>query len=141
MAEVETLNSSSDAKEILALEHRRCRAIVARDMPTLSGLLGTELVHTHTRGNVQDRAQYLHYIEHEMVFQSVERTDLDVRLFGDAAVVTGRLTNVVRRREDAEFVRVEAQVLQVWVRSSGGWVQVAFQATALRPPEKVNRNP
>jgi hypothetical protein len=72
-----------------------------------------------------------------MMFRSVEREHLKVQFYGDTAVVTGKLTNVVRPVELQEFVRVEAQVLQVWVRSPAGWKQVAFQATALGPPVSV----
>jgi hypothetical protein len=123
--------------EILALEKARCRAIVERDMATLRALLTEELVHTHTRGNTQNLAEYLAYIEHEMVFRSVERHDLQVCVYSDTAIVWGRLTNTVRKHDDREFVRVEAQALQVWIRLQTGWRQAAFQATALGPPVKM----
>lgn len=129
--------SDPQIEVLLGLEHERCQAIVARDMAVLRRLVAENLVHTHTRGNTQNRTEYLQYIEREMVFQSVTRADLRVWRYGTTAVMSGKLTNIVRRKEDSDFVRVEAQALQVWVQSGAGWVQVAFQATALGPPRNV----
>jgi hypothetical protein len=129
--------SDPRTEEILLVEQRRCRAIVERDFDSLRGIIARDLVHTHTRGNTQNYAEYFDYIENRMMFRSVERQDLKVRFYGDTAVVTGKLTNVVRPAELTEFVSVEAQLLQVWVKSPFGWQQVAFQATALSPPVKV----
>lgn len=130
-------DSSARTDEILAVEQRRCRAIVERDFRTLRDIIARDLVHTHTRGNTQTYHEYFDYIENKMVFRSVERQHLKVRFYGDTAVVTGKLTNVVRPVELQEFVKVEAQVQQVWVKSPAGWQQVAFQATALGPPVSV----
>ena len=120
--------------EILALEQLRCNAIVARDVEALRALLTDDLVHTHTRGNTQSLAEYLDYVTQQMVFRSVERSDLKVKINGDTAIVTGKLTNTVRMQASKDFVRVEAQVLQVWVCWGQSWRQAAFQATALGPP-------
>jgi hypothetical protein len=123
--------------EIMSLEQRRCRAIVERDFNTLRDIIARDLVHTHTRGNTQNYDEYFDYIENKMVFRSVDRQHLKVQFYGDTAVVTGQLTNVVRPVELPGFVKVEAQVQQVWVKSPAGWQQVAFQATALGPPVSV----
>jgi uncharacterized protein YjeT (DUF2065 family) len=130
-------DSDPRTEEILLVEQRRCRAIVERDFDTLRGIVASDLVHTHTRGNTQNYDEYFEYIEKRMIFRSVERQDLKLRFFGNTAVVTGKLTNVVRPVELPEFVSVEAQVLQVWVKSPTGWRQMAYQATALGPPVKV----
>jgi hypothetical protein len=123
--------------EIMSLEQRRCRAIVKRDFNTLRDIIARDLVHTHTRGNTQNYDEYFDYIENKMVFRSVDRQHLKVRFYGDTAVVTGQLTNIVRPVDLPGFVKVEAQVQQVWVKSPAGWQQVAFQATALGPPVSV----
>lgn len=118
-----------------AVERRRCAAIVAGDLDTLSGLLADELVHVHTVGLVDDKPSYLSGIRDRLEVRSVERGPLHLRQFGDTVVMTGELTNTVRRRADgpdAEWLVLRSFATQVWVRApDAGWRMVSFHASKL----------
>ena len=128
---------------LLALEDERCRAIVAQDFERVGALLSPRLVHTHTRGNTDDRESYLNYARHVVEILDLQREGLRVLPIGDdAAVMHGKQVNRARLRAkpDGE-VRVEAMVTQVWAREDDGqWRMVAFHATPLgAPPPAVAR--
>lgn len=121
--------------ELLQLEQRRCDAIAAGDIATLRELLSPTLRHVHTRGNQDSLESYLAYLSERVEILQVRRRDLVVSVYDGCAVMTGRQTNTARPRgSEAEPIEVEAEVMQVWVKTGERWQQVAFQATPLGAP-------
>lgn len=121
--------------ELLQLEQRRCDAIADGDTSTLRELLAPTLRHVHTRGNQDSLESYLAYLSERVEILQVRRRDLLVSVYDRCAVMTGHQTNTARPRgSEDEPIQVEAQVMQVWVRTGESWQQVAFQATPLGPP-------
>jgi uncharacterized protein DUF4440 len=121
--------------ELLECERQRCDAIARSDIRTLRGLLSPTLIHVHTRGNQDSLESYLDYLSTTVEIIDVERRDLSVTVYDQCAVMTGHQTNTARRRgTEDEPIRVEAQVMQVWINAKGRWQQVAFQATPLGAP-------
>jgi len=116
-------------EEILRLERERCRALVARDLQALAGLMDDRLVHVHATGKVDDKAQYLEMVAQHIDFLRVERADMNVRVHGDTAIASGRLEQAIVLRESGEQRLMKAYATQVWIRSEGAWRQCAFQAT------------
>lgn len=58
-----------------------------------------------------------------------------VTVYDGCAVMTGHQMNTARPRgSEAEPIEVEAEVMQVWVKTGERWQQVAFQATPLGAP-------
>jgi Domain of unknown function (DUF4440) len=119
---------------VLDAERRRGRALVARDLATLREVLSPDLTHTHTRGVTDNLASFLHFVEHDIIYLSASREDVEVRLFGDIAVMTGKSTNHVQLN-GRDPICSRAQVLQVWQRQDGRWSQIAFQSTTLPASE------
>jgi ketosteroid isomerase-like protein len=117
--------------ELLEREAARGRALVERDFDTLAQLMTDDLLHIHSTGVVHDKAAYLDYVRGPLAFLSVERRDLKVKMFGDAAVMTGAMSNVMRPPGPAVPVTVESHVVQIWVPGSAGWQLAVFQATRL----------
>lgn len=129
-------------EHLLALERERGRCIVAEDTAALRELLSERLVHTHTRGNSDDRESYLAFVTGLIQVLDVQRVGLRVIPLGDAAAVMhGKQVNTARKRGSEEQVVVESVVTQVWAREADGrWRMVAFQATPLgAPPPAVAR--
>lgn len=119
---------------LLALEAERGRCLVEQRFDRLRELLSSRLVHTHTRGNVDDRASYLHFVQTVIRNVACEREGLRVVPIGnDAAVMHGKQTNRASRRgHEDEVVTVESMVTQVWAREDDDqWRLVAFHATPL----------
>ncbi len=62
-----------------------------------------------------------------MRFERYATSDVEISLYGDAAVVSGRLE---RRRElSGQVVKDDWHFTKVYVRRSGGWRVVAFHAS------------
>lgn len=134
-------NKQAVIDELLSLEHQRGRALVAKDFDALAQLISKDVVHVHTRGNVDTYDSYMHYIRNVLEFLNVERSDLQVKLLGDTAIMTGGQVNTARLIGGGEALKITSRVMQVWMRqASGSWQQVAFQATPVgAPPPAVNR--
>lgn len=117
---------------LLQLEQQRCDALMRGDFNRLSELISDELTHVHTRGNVDGRESYLHYMREILEVREVRRSELRVRVFGDAAVMTGQQLSSARLRGKDMTATVSSFVTQVWAREAdGAWRQVSFQATGL----------
>jgi hypothetical protein len=122
---------ATDIAAVLGLEQRRCRSLVDKDLASLRELVAAELVHIHATGRVEDRDAYLQGVEANLDFVRVERGELVVRIFGNTAVVTGTLDQLVRVRASRELHDMRCMATQVWVRSAAQWRQVSFQATCI----------
>jgi ketosteroid isomerase-like protein len=123
--------SDAVTEELLRLEDERCRAISAGDVDTLSRLLTDDLTHTHITGRTEDKAAYLAGLGGRP--RTTTRNALTVRVYGETAIMTGTLVNAFPPGAGAGTARppMEAQALQVWVRTGDGWQQAAFVASPL----------
>lgn len=128
-------------QHLLALEADRCRAIVEQRYDRLAQLLSDRLVHTHTRGNHDDKASYLAFVSSVIESLELRREDLRVIPLGDvAAVMHGKQVNRARKRGTTDEVLVEAIATQTWVREHDGqWRVVAFHASSLGAPPPAVR--
>ncbi|MGZ8350242.1 MAG: nuclear transport factor 2 family protein [Allosphingosinicella sp.] len=120
------------AATLIELEAARRDALVGDDMGRLAGLVADDVVHVHTTGNVHGKAELLDHAGRFLQFLEVKRGPLLVRPLGaEAAVMTGPMTNIVRRRGHDERVEVNAFVTQVWARRDDRWQIVSFHAVRL----------
>ena len=122
--------SNADIAQIMELErHRQC-ALIERDYTALGSLHLDEFTYTHSSGITQDKAAYLAHAP-SITYLDIARDGVTVTLYGNAAVMTGRLTNRLIPKGGNEAVAIKLQVLQVWMKSAEGWRIAAFQATRL----------
>ncbi len=122
--------------QIRKLEDERSRALVAGDLQALSALLADDLVHIHTTGVVETKAEYLAGVQNRLQFLSAERLDYKVRVYGETAVATGRLNQAVKIRATGQERRLEAVTTQVWRKAGGRWVICSFHACLIPAPAK-----
>lgn len=140
--------SSSDSdctravQAILEREQQRCQALATANFELLGDVLSRDLLHTHTRGNSDSYDSYLEYMRSTLELLNVERGELRIRQYGDAAVMTGVQVNTARLRGgDGTVMRIESKAIQVWAKEADGqWRVTVFQATALGPPTPVSTN-
>lgn len=119
----------SDEAAVLELERRRCAAIGAGDLKTLSDVLADDYIHVMGMGVIKDKASYIETIRNGP--RTPERGDLRVRLYGDSAVIVGDLLNRIGAPGEPTRV-IDTVVTQVAVRSAGKWRFVSFQITPKR---------
>lgn len=118
---------ADDHALILDAESRRQAALIAVDMMALDRLFADDLVHVHGSAVVHDKAGILAYIQSRRAFRAIERGPLTVRVFGEAAVITGRMTNHLTH--DGHPAVLSGMVTQVLRREAGDWRFVSFQFT------------
>jgi hypothetical protein len=113
-------------EQILALETRRIRAMVRREIETLDALLDDDLSYTHSGGYTDTKSTFLARIrEGRGHYLGVDYSDAQViPLAGDSVVVRGRARI---RLEDTPGYHVF--FLDVWTLRNGAWKMVAWQAT------------
>ena len=121
--------------EILAVDAQRRAALIACDLPVLDRLFADDMIHIHSTGYAGGKAAYLHDLQTIFEFIEIDRHDLEVRFLGDVALLTGPMTHRVRLRSNGDIVIVDAFGSQIWVPCEGGWKQVFYQATVVKPAD------
>lgn len=118
--------------EVLASQDARFRAMIEEDIDALSDLLADDLHYSHTTGSVESKAQFLSTIDSGRVdYLAAERRDVEVRLFGDMAVVTGLADmKLIFRGEQLEFT---IRFLEVGRKVDQDWQLVAWQSVRYSP--------
>ncbi|HTJ62259.1 MAG TPA: nuclear transport factor 2 family protein [Alphaproteobacteria bacterium] len=130
-----TKPQASETAQLLEQEHRRQAALIAGDFTALDRILADDLIHVHGGGNVDDKAQYLGLLRTLFTFVAIERRNPDIRFLGDAALMTGEMTQTVRLNATGEVKTISAFGTQVWARRGGEWQQLLYQATEIVPPD------
>lgn len=122
---------ANDTTELTRLAAEAGRAYASRDLKALEQLTAEDYLQTDVRGGVLDRRQWLEFVKNRRSELTVESDDVRVRLYGDAAVVTGywTYTNKTDRKNNITHSRWTS----FWTRSSDGWKRHAFQNTYVNP--------
>lgn len=118
-------------QKLIDLEAQRCRAMLDADFVRLREILHTDLIHVHAKGQVDGYDSYFASGGVKVDYQTLERSDLEVRLLGDSALMTGRQLLIATRKDGSGTVRIDSRVMQTWVREGSRWRQIAFQTTPL----------
>lgn len=128
MSRVETAGPDI-AEQLLAVERRRQRALVDGDLETLADLFEDSIVHVHAPGVVQHKAELLEHVEVRRPYLEITRGELELRVVGDVAVMTGSLTNRMRAPGGGERT-LSGPVTQVLHRGEdSAWRFISFHMT------------
>jgi ketosteroid isomerase-like protein len=120
----------STEEAIRKFESEWGEAFERRDIVALDQFMADEYFLTDPLGIVRSKAESLAAIErNEVLFQSTKSDNVNVRVNGDTALVTGRST--FRGRYKGWPMAGQYQYTDVLVRRSGSWKAVASHITAL----------
>jgi ketosteroid isomerase-like protein len=120
----------SSEQEILGLEDRRYAAMTSGDFTTLESLVHEDLVYGHSSGKMDTRASWLESMRSgATLYRSARCAGQKVRLYGDTALVTGRVDFEVEVAGHARTLRLN--VLAVWIRTPQGWKFAGWQSTSV----------
>lgn len=115
-------------KELLKLENEFARAVASNDADALDRLLADDWIIVDPDGSIIDKTRFLGVIRSgALSHESMESTDLSVRLYGNTAVVTG-LTTSNGKFMGQEFTSCE-RATDIFVKQAGGWQCVFTQLT------------
>jgi ketosteroid isomerase-like protein len=128
MSTVVVADTATRAK-LLAVEERRRQALMAGDLVALDDLFDETLVHIHAPGLTHSKGQLMEHVATNQAYLDVTRGELNIRVVGDVAIMTGSLTNRLRTREGGERTLggVATQVLRRC--DDGSWRFISFQMT------------
>jgi hypothetical protein len=116
--------------DVRAVQDRFDRAELSGDRETLHELIADDFLSIGPRGFLLDKDQWIDRHEH-FRYQQLETAEVDVRRYGDTAVVRDVQRN--RAAYGDQQVAVDTRVSQVWVRQDAGWRLVAIQFSPLAP--------
>ena len=127
------LAHDADTAGILQAEKAICAAYEAEDADWLEKHLDPTFTLTSSRGVVTSRADEVAELRGGKVRYDVFRNrDSRIRVYGDAAVVTG--VTVVKGRSGDDAFDAEFQFTDTYVRRGAEWVIVASHASKLAKP-------
>jgi ketosteroid isomerase-like protein len=118
------------AEAVEAAEMARFKAQTSGDLNALDGLLGDDLVYTHSSAAVDSKASYVESMRSgALKYQTIEPRELKVRVFGTTAIITGaaHITAVSK----GQPVDNQLRYTDVWVLRDGRWQMVSWQSTRL----------
>ena len=125
--------AASVEDQIKKMEKDRAAAVIKGDAATLEGLTSDDYIFINANGQVSDKAQTMSNIKTGNIkLTSNEISDLKVRIYGDAAVVTGKSN--AKGTIGGVPVKGPAMFTRVYVKKNGKWQSVAFQQTPIVTP-------
>lgn len=119
-------------EEIKSLEEERNRAILSGDAATLDRMTSDDYTFITLRGELRTKAEIVKGF-HSGSYKYDSRTisDLNVRVYGNTAIVTGR--SMQKGMENGKDYSGDYRFTRVYVRQNGHWMTVALQTTPIRP--------
>lgn len=120
--------NASVEQEILKLDAELFDAIWRADVKERERIAADDLIYTTYYGSALNKAEWLAHVTKPAPQNSKQiRDDLKARVFGDTAVVTGRLTmKVVNPQSEG---RIQSRYTNVYAKRQGQWKLVAAQVT------------
>jgi ketosteroid isomerase-like protein len=120
--------SESPESVIKKLEHDWVHAIVAKDADTINRILADDFIGT-TNDQTYSKADAIEDVK-SGIHESLDMSDINVRVFDNAAVVT--LTQNEKSRHDKEDFSGRYLFTNVWVKRNGEWRAVASHGSRVR---------
>jgi ketosteroid isomerase-like protein len=116
--------------QIKKLEEDRNQAILKADTAALDRMTSDDYTLVTSQGKLMTKAQIMDGFKSGSIkFESRELSDLNVRVYGNTAVVTGVVTQ--KASESGKDTSGKSRFTRVYVKQSGRWVSVANQATTI----------
>ena len=121
---------AKDERELLHAELALCRAFEAGAADAVGKLLDARFTLTDSKGHVTDRAQNIEEVAKRDPYYDVFRNHgQKVRLYGDAAIITGITT--IKGHSGATAIAADFGYTDTWVYRDGGWILAASHASRL----------
>lgn len=121
----EQFDQATAKSAISTLEAQRCELISQGDIAGLAELLADDYVHVHATGRADDKAATLKSFERSP--RDCSRGELNIRVYGNVAVITGPQFNLMRPPGGLPE-KIVLNVTTVARRGEEGWRLVSFHA-------------
>lgn len=119
-------------KQILELERGRLKAMIDADAGALDAVLSDDLTYIHTTTKEDSKKSLMENLESgNLSYKSMDTDGVKVRIYGDAAVVTG--SAAIKVSSGGRLLEFGILFTDVYAKQNGRWQMVAWQST--RKPE------
>ncbi|MGH9321036.1 MAG: nuclear transport factor 2 family protein [Vicinamibacteria bacterium] len=124
--------SEEATKELLAIEHGLANAWVSKDRVFIAGVLADEWAVVDAAGDVRTKQEVLKEFDSgDLRLDAAKVENVEVRQFGDVAVVRGRSNSTGAYK--GVSMTVALRFTDVFVKKDGRWLCIASHATQLPP--------
>jgi ketosteroid isomerase-like protein len=124
-------------QELRALMQTEYNAGMRNDVATINRIWGDEYVSTGPKGQTTTKAQMLSYYKTAPLSQTkvgpMAINDVQIRVYGDVAVMTGRATGTLQNGKPAG---ASLRFTRVHVKRGGQWVVVTNHLSRIEPEPK-----
>ncbi|MCB0034486.1 MAG: nuclear transport factor 2 family protein [Anaerolineales bacterium] len=115
---------------VITAEQQMAQAHLEMNLEVIARFLHDDYVVVQPGGRLETKADVLHAYQHEIrEWYTAEVDQVDVRLYGETAVVIGRWR--ATGQNNGVHFDYAARFLSVWVWSDDRWQNVAYQATEI----------
>jgi len=115
------------------MEMERVEALMKCDAGFFDRTTADDYTMITSSGELRNKARAMGDLKSgEVKFQSADVDELEVRVYGDTAVVTGRHTQ--KAHSAGNDISGQYRFTRVYVKQKGQWKAVAYQATHINKP-------
>src|SRR2546429_5068377 len=117
---------TSVEEAIKKLDDERIQAQIHADATALDRIYAADFIGVGPSGRVRTKPQViLDFTSGDLKFQSITTDDVQVRVYGNTAVETGR--SIMNGQDKGKTVPRDTRFTRVWVKQQGHWRIVANQ--------------
>jgi len=128
------------ARIIRQLDQERIQAQIDADRAALDRLYAEDFIGIGPSGTVRTKPQVLSdFTSGDLKFQSITTDGVQVRVYGNAAVETGRSTMI--GQDKGKVVPRDNRFTRVWIKQQGRWRLVANHYSLLISPRSEEQKP
>lgn len=120
---------SATDQTVLKLDRELIDALFTKDRTAFEPLLADDYVYIHSNGTVANREEEIaQTMASDVKWTASKLSGLKIRVYGDAAIITGTLTHTGSAKG---FVGGARLVTHLWVKRNGRWQTVGGQSTVV----------
>jgi hypothetical protein len=125
------LMANDEEKILLEMEQIRVRAYIDFNRQALEEILTDDYDYITSRGKIITRAQLISALENrEVVFDSIDLDEVRIRVYGGAAVMTGKLHEV--GKSGAEPFDEQFRFTRIFIKQAdGNWRSAAHHSSKI----------
>ena len=118
---------------IRQVDHERIQAQIGADAAALDRIYADDFIGIGPSGTVRTKAQVIaDFTSSDLKFQSITTDDVQVRVYGNTAVETGRSTMI--GQDKGKTVPRDNRFTRVWIKQGAHWRLVANHYSLLITP-------
>jgi hypothetical protein len=127
-----TIARIQSESQVRAAERQRFDAMTRQDVAALDTLIEDNVTYVHTDGRLETKSAFIDLIRSKrLVYESIEPSDVEVRVHDGIATATG--LSQMRLRSATGPSSFVIRFTEAYVRREGRWVLAAWEATKVSP--------